>query len=198
MKVVIYARISTKQQNLEQQIEACKKFCAYKEFEVAHVYQDTGSGKDTKKRPQYLEMQKGLRQLQYDGVVVFRLDRLGRNLRDLVLFVEEMKNKGIEIFSINESFDSSTAIGRAMMNIILVLAEFEREQISEATSQRLAAIKASGKKLGRPNISSYQTIKVINLYKKYRSINRVQKECRLSYGSCHKIITEWKQEKGLS
>jgi DNA invertase Pin-like site-specific DNA recombinase len=65
--------------------------------------------------------------MKYDGVVVFRLDRLGRNSRELALLIDELKNKGIKVLSVNESFDTSRAMGRAMRELIFVFAQLERE-----------------------------------------------------------------------
>jgi site-specific DNA recombinase len=150
MKICIYVRVSTEKQELQSQIDACKRFCEYKGFEIAKIYYDIGSGADFFKRPQLNEMLKDLRAYKYNGVVVFRFDRLGRNAIECVKFFDEMETKGIEIFSLNESLDTSTAIGRAIRDIILRLAQLERESISEATKQRLQALKNLGKKLGRP------------------------------------------------
>ena len=88
--------------------------------------------------------------MKYGGVVTFRFDRLGRKAVEAVRFFEEMENKGILIFSLNENLDTSTAIGRAVRDIIVRLAQLERESIAEATKQRLNALKNMGKKLGRP------------------------------------------------
>lgn len=144
----IYYRVSSDKQELDQQITACKRFCDYRGFEVRAIYSKIVSGAKAK-RPQYLQMVKDLRAYKYDGVVVFRLDRLGRNARELALLVDELEGKGIKIFSVNESFDTSTAIGRAMRELIYIFAQLEREQIGEATKQRLAAVKAKGKRTTR-------------------------------------------------
>lgn len=149
MKVAIYCRVSTDTQELEQQIESCKKFCEYKEFEY-EIFSEVGSGKNFK-RVKFLEMLDRLRRLEFNGIVVFRFDRLGRNAREVITLFEEFENKGIQIFSLNENLDTSTPIGKAMRHIIMVLAQLERENISEATKQRLTALKNMGKKLGRPS-----------------------------------------------
>lgn len=149
MRLCAYARVSTDSQELSQQIESIKKFCEYKEYQLAALYSEIISGAKAK-RPQYLQMVADLRKRLYDGVVVFRIDRLGRNSRELILLLDELRNKGIRVFSINENLDDSTAIGRAMIDFICILANLEREQIQEATKQRLTALRNMGKKLGRP------------------------------------------------
>jgi DNA invertase Pin-like site-specific DNA recombinase len=187
-RVVIYARVSGEQQELDQQITACQRFAEFRGFEVAAIYSEAISGAKAK-RPQYLQMLKDLRAYKYDGVVVFRLDRLGRNARELALLVDELENKGIKVFSVNESFDTSTAIGRAMRELIYIFAQLEREQIAEATKQRLAAIKAQGKKLGRPKAASKSQIdKILQLASAGKSLNQITKQVRLSYGTIWSII----------
>jgi len=148
-KVCLYCRVSTGRQELFQQIEACKRFCEYKELEIVDIYQEVGSGKSFN-RPFFYKMLVALRKMKYQGIVVFRIDRLGRSVLDLANFLSEMDNKGIKVFSVNENLDRSSAIGKLTVNIILSMAQFERESISEATKQRLAAIKKGGKTLGRP------------------------------------------------
>lgn len=149
MKVAIYCRVSTDQQELEQQSQSCVKFCEYKQFQYT-LFKDIGSGK-TMNRPEFLDMLKRLRAREFDGVVVFRFDRIGRNAREVVTLFEEFETKGIQVFSLNENLDTTSPIGRAMRDIILRLAQLERENIAEATRQRLQALKNMGKKLGRPS-----------------------------------------------
>ena len=152
MKVAIYCRVSTDNQELEQQIESCKKFCEYKGFEY-EIFSDIGSGKDMQ-RKQFLDMLNRVRAREFSGIVVFRFDRIGRNAREVVTLFEEFENKGIEVFSLNENIDTTNPSGRAVRDIIIRLAQLERENIAEATRQRLRALKNLGKHIGRPKGSS--------------------------------------------
>jgi DNA invertase Pin-like site-specific DNA recombinase len=149
MKVAIYARVSTEKQELDHQIAACRRFCDFKQFQIGEIFSEIGSGKSFK-RPRLLAMIAALRRREFDAVVCFRFDRLGRNMQEVVLFFEEMEAKGIQIYSVNENLDVSTPIGRAMRDIILRLAQLERENIAEATKQRLQAMRDAGKPIGRP------------------------------------------------
>lgn len=188
MKVCIYCRVSTDKQELEQQIAACKRFCDYRGFEVGAVYSEIVSGAKAK-RPQYLKMVQDLRNYKYDGVVVFRLDRLGRNSREILFLVDELANKGIDLFSVHENLDTTTAIGRAMRDILIILAQLERDQIADATRQRLAALKAQGKKLGRPKAASEgQVKKILQLANGGKSPHQIAKQVRLSYGTVWNIV----------
>lgn len=148
MRVAIYTRVSMDTQDLAQQIEACRRFCDYKQYSY-EVYSDIGTGKNFK-RPNFLQMLDKLRAREYEGVVVFRFDRIGRNAREVVTLFEEFESKGIQVFSLNENIDTTSPSGRAVRDIIIRLAQLERENISDATKQRLQALKNLGKRLGRP------------------------------------------------
>ncbi len=191
MKCCIYARVSSDSQELDQQVAACRRYCDYKAFEVAAVYSEKLSGANGK-RPQYLQMISELRAFKYDGVVVFRLDRLGRNARELALLIDELEGKGIKVISVNESFDTSTALGRAMRELVYVFAQLEREQIGEATRQRLAAVKAQGKKLGRRPASKAQIDRVLELRSQGASLRQIARGSQLSLGTVFTIV----QQKG--
>jgi len=157
LSVAIYCRVSTDQQELAQQIESCKKFCEYKQFNYT-LFSDIGSGKNML-RLNFLNMLNRIRQREFDGVVVFRFDRLGRNAREVCTLFEEFENKGIQVFSLNENIDTSSPVGRAIRDIIVRLAQLERENISEATKQRLQALKSLGKRLGRPTGSKDKNVR---------------------------------------
>jgi len=187
MKCAIYCRVSTDKQELDQQIKACERLCQYKEFEIVARYSETVSGAKAK-RPQYLKLVQELRDGLYDGVVVFRLDRLGRNARELSLLVEELENKGIKVLSVSESYDTSTAIGRAMRELIFIFAQLEREQIGEATKQRLGALKASGKRLGQKPCSDYQVFKVLELAGEGLSSRKIAAQMQISHVTVNNIV----------
>lgn len=147
MKVAIYCRVSTDKQELEQQIESCKKFCEYKNYEY-ELFSDVMTGKHLQ-RPDFLRMLERIRNFEFNGIVLFRFDRLGRNAREVVTLLEEFENKGIQVISINENIDTTNPIGKAVRDIIIRLAQLERENISLATKQRLQAKKDSGEHWGR-------------------------------------------------
>lgn len=148
MKAAIYARVSTEEQTLEQQIEPCVNYCKAKGWEYI-IFEEKASGsKET--RPQLDIMMQGLRAKKAECVVVYKLDRLGRSLKHLLQLTEEFKNKGISFISISEGFDTSTPMGRFGLSIMGALAQMERELISERTRQKLQYLKSQGKHIGRP------------------------------------------------
>lgn len=136
-----YARVSTQEQNLSLQLSALQTAgCT-----TIHHEKVTSAKKE---RP---ELQKLMGQLRAgDVVVVWKLDRLGRSLQDLVSLVNEMQGKGAEFQSLNDHIDTTTPQGKFTFHLFAALAEFERDIIRERTKAGLVAARARGRKGGRP------------------------------------------------
>ena len=136
-----YARVSTKEQNLNLQLDAllsngCEK-----------IYKDVVSGTKAE-RPELNKMLEHLR--KGDVIIIWKLDRLGRSLKHLVELVAYLNENNVGLQSINDPVDTTTPQGRLIFNIFASLAEFERDVISERTKAGLEAARAKGKKGGRP------------------------------------------------
>lgn len=141
MTKIGYARISTDQQSLDLQLDALKG------AKCTKIFKDTISGSKASRE--------GLdKMLEYaregDTIVVYRLDRLGRSLKNLIELSELLSAKGINLQSIQESIDTSTANGKMYFGMMAVLAEFERNLIRERSQAGLEAARARGRKGGRP------------------------------------------------
>jgi DNA invertase Pin-like site-specific DNA recombinase len=147
-KCAIYARVSTEEQSYEQQIDACSKFCEIKGWDSYEIFKEVQSS--VKERPVWNDLLKRARQGEFNAIVVYRLDRAWRSSRQFIMDFDNLQSLGITVISVMEGLDPSTPIGKAMMTILVALGELERTNISEATKQRLQALKKMGKKLGRP------------------------------------------------
>jgi len=134
-----YARVSTEDQNSSLQLNALK------EAHCDHIFEDRLSGTITK-RPALTKCLKDLR--AGDVLVVWKMDRLGRSLKNLIELLDELKSRGVRFQSLTEAIDTETPAGRAMWQMLGVLAEFERSLIVERTRAGLKAAKARGQKLG--------------------------------------------------
>lgn len=137
-----YARVSTDDQNLNLQIDALY------DVHCDRIYKEYASGKNTKARPELENCLKALR--AGDTLVVWRLDRLGRSLTDLVKIVIELEGKDIGFESITEKIDTTTSTGKFVFHLFAALAEFERNIIRERTMAGMKAARARGKLGGRP------------------------------------------------
>ncbi len=135
-----YARVSTDEQSDRAQIDALHQ------AGCERVYQERASGK-SRQRPELERMIDALR--TGDIVIVQRLDRLGRSLKDLIELLDGFKQQGVQFISLNESIDTTTAVGELAFHMIGSIAQFERRLISERTKAGLAAARARGRKGGR-------------------------------------------------
>jgi len=146
-----YARVSTDDQSAHLQIDALKAAGCEK------VFKETASG-SLAHRPQLDKMLDHLR--SGDVVVVWRLDRLGRSLKNLIALVEELADRGVGFRSLTENIDTTTTGGKLIFHIFAALADFERELIRERTNAGLAAARARGRVGGRPPTMTADKIKV--------------------------------------
>lgn len=144
-----YARVSTKEQSLSMQIDALKK------ADCDVIHQEIASGVKTA-RPVLEEIMRNIR--ENDVLVIWKLDRLGRNLAHLVHLTNKLIEKKVGLISLNDPIDTSTAQGRMVFGIFATLAEFERELIRERTQAGLKSARARGRKGGRPKGLSQSAI----------------------------------------
>lgn len=152
-----YARVSTHDQNLDLQIDALEKAGCEK------IYTEKLSGAG-RQRPELSRCLDNLR--DGDVLVVWRLDRLGRSLKQLVDTINELESRQVGFQSLTESIDTTTSTGRLVFHIFGALAEFERNVISDRTKAGLAAARARGRKGGRkPKMSSADVKKAVAMLK---------------------------------
>jgi len=139
--VIGYARVSTVGQTLEQQTEALTAAGAGK------IFSDVMSGiRDD--RPGFAECMQYLR--EGDTLIVWRLDRLGRNMRGIINTLHELTERGVTVRSLHDGVDTSTSTGRMVAGILMSIAEYERELVRERTALKLEHSRKSGRKFGRP------------------------------------------------
>lgn len=151
-KRIGYARVSTDDQNLDLQRDALtKSLCQV-------IYEETASGKSSQ-RDELGHCLKALR--SGDTLVVWRLDRLGRSLSDLVKIIGDLEREGITFESLGEKIDTGSASGKLQFHVFAALAEFERNLIRERTHAGLAAARARGRVGGRPAKLSDKEIREI-------------------------------------
>jgi DNA invertase Pin-like site-specific DNA recombinase len=149
--IIGYARVSTNDQNPELQVDALEKAGA------EQVFQEKFTG-TLRERPELSQCLRMLR--QGDVLVVWKLDRLARSLKDLVEIVQDLQDRGIGFKSLTESIDTTSSGGRLVFHIFGALAEFERDLIRERTMAGLEAARARGRKGGRkPSLSKTDTQK---------------------------------------
>lgn len=151
MNVFGYARVSTKDQKLEVQEESITKHCSIREFKLMRIFEDKASGKNTD-RKEFQEMIDVIENdniLNVQAIVIYKLDRVGRSIRDLLNFVDWCKKHNIELISITDNIDTTTHQGRFFFHLMSAVAEYERELIRERIDDGKKRYVAGGGKFGR-------------------------------------------------
>jgi len=154
VKVIGYVRVSSEEQaregvSLAAQRAQVKGFCKGRRWQLVEVFADEGLSGKGLDRPGLQEARRALEEHRATVLVVTKLDRLSRSVRDIFSLVEEeFTQNGTSLVSIGENLDATTAMGKAFLGILAVLAQMERELVSERTRGALAHIKASGRYLG--------------------------------------------------
>src|SRR5436190_10285310 len=149
MRCALYARVSTFDQEPENQLQELRRYCAARGW-TAVEYVDRGVSGSKDKRPAPDQLVVDAKRRRFDTLVVWRLDRLGRNLRHLILLLDELQALGISFVSLGEGIDTATPAGRLQLHILAAIAEFERSRCVERVRAGMARARAEGKHLGRP------------------------------------------------
>jgi DNA invertase Pin-like site-specific DNA recombinase len=151
-RVAIYTRVSTGAQTTENQLRELRAVAERLGHQVVAEYADNGisGAKGRDQRPGLNSLLEGVTRRDFDKVMAWSVDRLGRSLPHLLAFMGELKAKGVDLYLHQQSLDTSTPAGKAMFQMLGVFSEFEREIIRERVLSGLERAKAQGKKLGRP------------------------------------------------
>ena len=143
MKVGLYTRVSTDEQHtLPMQMDALKQYVERRQWQIALTVEDVASG--SSERPQREHLLKAAKKHEIDIILVWRLDRWGRSVADLVGSLHELNQLGIGFISITKALDLTTATGRAMAGLLAVFAEFERDLLRERVKAGIAHAKKVG------------------------------------------------------
>ena len=212
MVVVGYARVSTENQlenySIEEQSERLKAYCSAKGWSLRKLYVDGGYSGGNTNRPALQQMLAAIRKGGVDAVVVYKLDRLSRSQKDtLTLIEDELLAHGTDFVSINENFDTSTPFGRAMIGILSVFAQLEKDQITERfTMGRIGRSKAGyyhggshpptgyDYKDGLLVVNEYEAMQIREIFSRFisgKSVNSISR-----YLSGH-YTTKWTPSKVL-
>lgn len=189
IKVGLYPRVSSHEQtegySIDEQINKLNKYAEAMDWTVYRIYTDPGYSGANTNRPGLQEMLKDVRSGKLDKVVVYKLDRLSRSQKDTMLLIEdEFLSNGVDFVSITENFDTGTPFGRAMVGILAVFAQLERENIKERTMMGKEARAKSGKWHGSKyvpigydydpvsdalTINEYEAMQIRDIYSRFLS-----------------------------
>ncbi len=165
-RAAIYARVSTLDQTTENQLTELRDYIDTRGW-TAREYVDEGVSGSIESRPALDQLLRDARRRRFDALVCWRLDRLGRSVKHLILFLEELSALGVAFISLAEDIDATTPAGRLQMHILGAIAEFERARIGERVRLGLERVRAQGQTLGRPrlelNAAQLATVKELGI-----------------------------------
>lgn len=181
--IIGYARVSTKDQNLDRQLDMLRaQGCE-------RIYQDKISGTKSS-RPQFDKMLDAIR--AGDKLVVESFSRLSRSTKDLLSLVEHLKDTGVELVSLKEQLDTTTAMGQAMLTMIISLSQLERDLIAERTKEGLRAARLRGRVGGRPSVGTKSSKKAALAL--YAANTLSNKEIAAQYNISLSTLSRWIRE----
>ena len=185
MRVVKYQRVSTQNQEVENQTNSIDKQIELLGWTCVGEYKEVMSGtksKDT--RPQLRQLLADARKRKFDRVIVFALDRLGRSVVDVINTIHELEEVGVNIFVVKNSIDTSTSQGKMFSYFINIFSEMERDMIISRQKQSIERIREKGGKWGNGNlISQEKRDKIVSLKTEGLSYRNICKELDISLGS---------------
>jgi putative DNA-invertase from lambdoid prophage Rac len=189
MRAALYARVSTHdQQTLGMQVEAMATYIKDRGWDPVRSVEDVASGaKDRAGRESLL---RAARRREIDVVVVWRLDRWGRSLPDLVVTLRELIELGVGFVSPTEALDLTTPTGRAMAGMLAVVAEFEREMLRERVRAGIAQARKEGRPHGRPRTASLKADEVRRLKTERVKHSEIARRLGIGRTSVRRILTE--------
>src|SRR3989344_5096085 len=153
-KVGVYVRVSTEEQakegiSIDAQIERCKAFCIARGWKVFKIYTDAGYSAGTMNRPALKDLINDINEKKLEILLVYKIDRFSRKLKDLISILEDLKSRGVNFTSVTEQIDTTTAMGEAFFQIIVVFAQLERGMVKERVELAFDKKISSGDLLNR-------------------------------------------------
>ena len=191
LRVALYARVSTHdQQTLPLQIRTMREYAVKRNWTIVAQTKEIGSG--ASQREQRETLIAAARRREVDVVLVWRLDRWGRSVADLVSTLQELQHLGVGFVSLTEAPDLTTPAGRAMAGLLAVFAEFEREILRERVRAGLDHARQQGQRLGRPPSVVHKTVEARKLHRQGISKSEIARQLQISRTSVRRLLDQKK------
>jgi putative DNA-invertase from lambdoid prophage Rac len=187
VRVGLYARVSTQdQKTLPMQLRALRTYVRQRGWTIGLQIKDVGSGASD--RSQREQLMQAARRRELDAILVWRLDRWGRSLADLVVTLKELAELGVGFVSVTEALDLTTPTGRALTGLLAVFAEFEREILRERVKAGIAHARKEGRPHGRPPTARRQASRVKRLFARGLSKAAIARRLQIGRTSVRRIL----------
>ena len=189
-RAVIYGRVTTKNQDATNQLRELRRVARNNGWKIAHEYIDHGisGAKAREQRPQFDQMLKDGIRKEFDVIMTWSVDRLGRSLQHLVEFLNEIHAKRIHLYLHQQGVDTTTPAGKALFQMVGVFAEFERAMIRERVRAGLERARAHGKVLGRPKVSPAKERRIQALRGKGMGIRKIASEVGVGVSVVQRVV----------
>lgn len=189
-RVAIYARVSTNGQTTDNQLRELRAVAGRNSWTIVAEYVDEGisGAKGRDQRPQLDAMLKAVSRKEFDGVMSWSVDRLGRSLVDLLATLGELHAKGLDLYLHQQGLDTATPAGRAMFQMLGVFAEFERAMIQDRVKAGLQWARAQGKTLGRPAVGPEVEQRIRRLRAEGHGLRKVAKLAGCGVSTVQRVL----------
>jgi DNA invertase Pin-like site-specific DNA recombinase len=201
-RVAIYARVSTEGQTTENQLRELRLVAERNGWEIVQEFVDRGisGSKGREQRPAFDALWKGAIRREFDVVMVWAVDRLGRSLSHLVNFLSEIHAKKVDLFIHQQGIDTTTPAGKALFGVMGVFAEFERSMTQERVRSGIKRVRAAGQRRGRRTIEESDPAsctKVLELRRQGLGMAAIGKQVGVSSRTVRRLLQGWKLHRGL-
>ncbi|MBV6418860.1 MAG: Transposon Tn3 resolvase [Ignavibacteriaceae bacterium] len=186
-RVIIYARVSTKEQNVDMQLTDLRAYAKARKLNVVKEYVDYASGSRSD-RENYKKLFDDVRKRKTDTALVWKFDRFARSTKELINALEEFNNLGVDFISYKENIDTSSPAGKILFTMISAFAEFERAIIRERVKAGMEKAKVRGAKIGRPKIPPFTIQKVLEMEENGVNYREIIKKLKISKSTYYYIL----------
>lgn len=186
--VALYARVSTTDQNCDLQLRELREYCQRRGWTISGEYVDTGWSGTKASRPQLDRLMNDARLRKVDCILVWKLDRWGRSVSNLVASLQELSTLNVRWIAVTQNIDTdeSSPVGRLILHILASVAEFEREMIRERVKAGMKSAKHRGIRCGRPK-KTFDRQKVMDLHQAGESVRAIAEKLGLGRGTVHRL-----------
>ena len=196
MRCAIYTRVSSGSQETSNQLHTLREIAKMKGLTIVKEYTDDGisGAKGRDQRKGFDELLKGATRKEFDVIFVWSVDRLGRNLEDLISFLNEIHSVGCDLFIHQSGIDTTTPTGKMMFGILSVFADFERSMITQRTRAGMERAKREGKKIGRPsNLNDGLKQSILYMRSQGLGIRKIATDLKVGVGTIYRVLETQKE-----
>ena len=187
----IYARVSTQDQNCEMQVRELREYAVRRGWNLVTEYVDTGWSGAKASRPQLDQLMRDAALRRFDAVLVWKLDRFGRSVRNCLDGIENLRAHGVRFLAVSQSIDTdeSNPTARLLLHILASVAEFERELIRERVRAGIKSAKHKGKQLGRKRVV-FDRSKALEMHEAGASMREIAIAMQVGKGTIQRLLDQ--------